>query len=219
MLMASPMAAMAGPGPSRLVDKNVRAYLSPGLYEAASKSPNATFNVIVQGASGATSSAVATDVANARKSNPGKGVGLRKRFRSVAGVAAQLTGRQIVKLAHRRDIRAITSDAPVMLSAFNSQRWPHVAGLSSLWDAPASANAPTIAVVDSGIEHGRSDFGSRILADVTMTVAAEQLPRRRSRPRDVRRRHRRGLRARLRRRLPALEHRLDRRHGRPAAWR
>jgi serine protease AprX len=176
VLMATPMAAMAGSGPSRLVDKSVRAYLSPGLYDAASASPNATFNVIVQGAGGATSSAVASDVANARRSAPGKGVGLRKRFRSVAGVAAQLTGRQIVKLAHRRDIRAITSDAPVMLSAFNAQRWPHVAGLSSLWDSPAAANAPTIAIVDSGIENGRSDFGSRILADVTMTSLPNNSP-------------------------------------------
>src|SRR5918996_155539 len=80
---------------------------------------------------------------------------------------AQLTGRQIASLARKASIRSITTDAPVVLSgSSNKQRWPYVSGFQGLWNSAASANAPTIAVVDSGIEAGRSDFGGRVLAQV-----------------------------------------------------
>ena len=181
MVMVTPMAAVAGSGPSsgkgKGLDASVKAYLSPSLLRTAQLNPNATFNVIVQGAKGKSSSAVGSEVAAARKANPGKGVGLRKQFRSINGVAAQLTGRQIAQLARRSTIRSITTDAPVVLSGHaNKQRWPYVAGFQSLWSSPASANAPTIAVVDSGIEAGRSDFGGRVLAQVDLTSIAPNSP-------------------------------------------
>ena len=173
--LGAPMAAGAGRG-TNSHSTDIRAYLSPGLLEDAQASPNATFDVIVQGSAGETTSGVATEVADARKHDPGRGVGLRKRFRAVSGVAAQLTGRQILRLAKRSDIRAITSDAPVVLSGYSStQRWPYVAGFHDVWDAPAAANAPAIAIVDSGIQ-ARSDFGSRIAAQVNMTSLLPNTP-------------------------------------------
>jgi serine protease AprX len=172
VVLGAPMAAGAGRS-SNAHDMRIRAYLSPGLLEQAQASPKTTFNVIVQGSRGETSAEVAADVSSARKADPGRGVGLRKRFRSVSGVAAQLTGRQILRLARRPDVRAITADAPIQLSGYWSyQRWPYVAGFHGVWNTTAAANAPAIAIVDSGIQAGRSDFGSRIVAQVNMTSLA-----------------------------------------------
>ena len=169
VVLGAPMAAGAGRS-SDTRDLGIRAYLSPGLLEQAQGSPKATFDVIVQGSRGETSAEVAADVSSARTADPGRGVGLRKRFRSVSGVAAELTGRQILRLARRPDIRAITSDAPIQLAGYMSyQRWPYVAGFHGVWNTTAAANAPAIAVVDSGIQAGRSDFGTRIAAQVNMT--------------------------------------------------
>jgi serine protease AprX len=163
------MAAGAGRS-SRSHDVAIRAYLSPGLFQQVQAKPNATFNVIVQGSRGETANAVASDVRAARSAAPGRGVGVRDRFSSVSGVAAQLTGRQVLRLAKRPDIRAITSDAPVVLSGYGSaQRWPYVAGFHKVWDQAASLNAPAIAIVDSGIQADRSDFGGRVVKQVDLT--------------------------------------------------
>src|ERR687891_2479680 len=120
-MMVTPMAAVAGSGSSGKsngLDASVKAYLSPSLLRTAQLNPKATFNVIVQGSKGKSSAAVGSEVAAARKANPGKGVGLRKQFNSINGVAAQLTGRQIANLARRATIRSITTDAPVVLSGY-----------------------------------------------------------------------------------------------------
>jgi len=166
--MAMPLAAVAGISKYRH-DTSIKAYLSPGLLDAVKARPNATYDVIVQAKRGDTSAQVATDVTSVRKSDPGKGLGLRRSFRSLNGVAAQLTGVQILKLAKRTDVAAITRDAPVVMSSYSLQRWPYAANLHGLWNTPATANAPAIAIVDSGIAAGRYDFGTRIAANVNMT--------------------------------------------------
>ena len=144
------------------------AYMSPGLYEAATASPKARFNVIVQGESGETSNAVVREVTAL-----GNGVGVTRRFATLSGVAARLTGRQILKLARDEDILAVTEDAPVLLSSYsNKQQWPNVTGLTQSFDAAArGVKAPTIAIVDSGIDKDRLDFGlgSRIVANQVLT--------------------------------------------------
>jgi serine protease AprX len=168
--LAAPLAAVAG-NSSRGQDRDIKAYLSPGLLDAVKADPHATYDVIVQARRGDTSSEVAEEVTDAREDDPGRGVGLRKRFRSVAGVAAQLTGKQILRLARRSHIAAITRDAPVTLSgSYSLQRWPYAANIYPMWNSPASANAPAIAVVDSGIANGRSDFGTRVVADVNLST-------------------------------------------------
>ncbi len=169
VVLGAPMTAAAERS-SNTHNVTIRAYLSPGLLDAAQARPSATFDVIVQGSRGETAAAVATDVQSARTSSPGQGVGVRDRFRAVSGVAAQLTGRQILRLAQRPDVRAITSDAPVVLSGYSTtQRWPYVAGFHHLWGQPASANAPAIAIVDSGLQAGRLDFTGSVAARVNLT--------------------------------------------------
>ncbi len=177
VVLVTPMAALAGSSSGRGGGSSVKAYLSPGLLESASENPKATFDVIVQGTRSTSSARVAGEVADARKQVPGKGKGLRKQFRSVNGVAAQLTGKQILRLARRPHIRAITTDAPVVLSSYwNWQRWPYAASVHTLWGSASSANAPTIAVVDSGIDAGRADFGGRVLAQVNLASRTPNAP-------------------------------------------
>jgi subtilisin family serine protease len=97
----------------------------------------------------------------------------------VNGVAAQLTGAQIVELAGEKGILAITLDSKVRLSVYNngfssSQSWVSAVSASDVWSG--YLRPPAIAVVDSGVQSCRADFGdtgygcsSRVIKSVTMT--------------------------------------------------
>jgi serine protease AprX len=92
----------------------------------------------------------------------------------VNGVAANLTGAQILHLVSKNGIAAITTDSQIQLagSLSNKQRWPFVSGAQKFWANGSSAATPTIAVVDSGIDASRPDFGDRVVAQVNMTSLA-----------------------------------------------
>jgi serine protease AprX len=155
------------------------ALLSPGLAQKAGANPAQTFKVIVQGTDGKKSDAVADEVEATEVDNPGTAIGLRKKFITVSGVAADLTGKQILKLATKKGIGVITEDAPVKLAALTSkQRWPFAAGVAQFWAGieKSSLQAPTIAVVDSGIEASRADFGGRVVKQVSFTSLLANSP-------------------------------------------
>jgi serine protease AprX len=169
--LAAPVAATAGES-GRSVQA-ARALVPASLMEDAQAHPAKVFSVIVQGSRGTKSSAVAGAVNNSLGARPGKAKGVRKSFTSVNGVSASLTGAQIVDLAKRPGILAITLDARVQLSAqyTNSQTWVDSAGVSDFYTGQAlsSLNVPAIAIVDSGVAAGRTDFGGRVVKQVTMT--------------------------------------------------
>ena len=98
----------------------------------------------------------------------------------------------------------------------NDQLWPYASEVAQLWPtfSNSSLKVPTIAVVDSGIESGRKDFGNRVLARGRPVLASQQLRGRRARARHLRRQHCSRRRRRLRRRFPEREARLARRHRR-----
>jgi serine protease AprX len=152
------------------------AFVPQSLRDAATANPDAVFKVVVQGQKGKSSKNVATDVQAAQTEAPGKAPGLKRRFLSLAGVSAELTGRQILKLASKSGIFAITDDAAVRLSAYsNTQVWPSTAG--ALWGPPPKGTTyPTIAVVDSGVDTLNSAFGSRVLAQVNLNSLAPNSP-------------------------------------------
>jgi serine protease AprX len=160
-------------------DKGTVAYVPDTLLDAANANPDGLFNVIVQGRSGERSGEVASAVSTELEQHPGKAKGLRRQFSSISGVAAQLTGKQIAKLAVRKNILAITEDAAVKLDGYSSkQQWPFVSGAAKYWGAATSSSlqAPTIAVVDSGIQSGRTDFGGRVVAEVNLTSLLPNSP-------------------------------------------
>jgi subtilisin family serine protease len=93
-----------------------RALVPTELLAQAEAHPEQVFSVIVQGRGPARTGDVALDVAEEREVSPGKGKGIKKRFATISGVAAELTGQQILKLAARNDILTITPDALVAAS-------------------------------------------------------------------------------------------------------
>jgi serine protease AprX len=112
------------------------------------------------------------------------------RFSSITGVAATLTGDQIMGLvAHGDGLLSITPDAPVQTSAAapmppppppsSSQLWPFESKSADNWvrdgDPKFVANMPSIAIVDSGIQN-RSDFGNRIVASVDLSTLPDNSP-------------------------------------------
>jgi serine protease AprX len=100
-----------------------------------------------------------------------------KKFRKLGlidGVAATISARHLGDLASIKGL-TVTPDAPVHVSGYqSSQLWPYSAGVASDWNGanspPTGANAPTIAVVDSGIQANRPDFGNRVVASVNLST-------------------------------------------------
>jgi serine protease AprX len=153
------------------------AFVPVDLRAQAEASPESRFDVIVQGAADRGASAVAHAVVDETSADPGVAVGLKRQLATVSGASAQLTGKQLLKLARMRGITAITPDAPVELTGGISsmQQWPFVSGVARGWANVTNGSlgpVPTIAVVDSGIQANRNDFGNgtRVLPQLTMTA-------------------------------------------------
>src|SRR4051812_46688618 len=169
--LAAPVAATAGQT-ARSVQA-ARALVPASLMADAEAHPTKVFNVIVQGSRGTKSSSIAQAVNNSLSAKPGKAKGVGKSFTSLNGVSADLTGAQIVDLAKRPGILAITLDSRIRLSAqySNDQTWVDSAGISDFYVGQALSGlaVPAIAVVDSGVATGRLGFGGRVVKSVTMT--------------------------------------------------
>src|ERR671932_1693198 len=139
-------------------------YVAPGLLAKADKTPTKTLHVIVQSTGGEPAA-----------ENAAKGVGgtLKKRLDLVGGVAVDLPAGQIKTLATMSGL-TVTSDALVQVSGTSytsNQLWPYESGVASLWPATASSTAqgPAIAIVDSGVDATRADFGTRVLTQVNLS--------------------------------------------------
>src|SRR5215208_2026999 len=172
-LVACALAVLAPAGAK--ADSKPRAFVPTALLQAAESSPATTFRVIVQGTLARASDAVAADVRAEVRA-------VGRRFVSISGVAAELTGAELVKLAARPNILAITRDAAVRLANTDSvytsdQLWPYASGVAKYWQ-PASVSAmnpPAIAIVDSGVDASAPDFGSRV-QQVTVTQQESNSP-------------------------------------------
>ncbi|HYX89780.1 MAG TPA: S8 family serine peptidase [Gaiellaceae bacterium] len=166
--------------PSRAAT-TLTAFVPSSLLAQAQASPSEVFNVIVQGTPTTTPSGVASSVQTEVLVDPGNAYGVRRKLATVNGTAAQLTGKQLVKLASMAGITAITPDAPVALTAglSNIQQWPFVSTVAQGWSSVTNGSlpqAPTIAVVDSGVDASRSDFGGRVTQQVTLTSGLGNSP-------------------------------------------
>jgi serine protease AprX len=140
-----------------------KTYVSPGVFQAAENGNKV--RVIIQSTAGA------RDADDAAKKT-GEGSVL-KRFDELGMVVAELPSGRIHSLSKREGL-TITLDAVVKKAAFtSSQLWPHQNGVARLW---GSASAPTIAIIDSGIDKDRVDFdlGSRITAQQRFTSLAPE---------------------------------------------
>lgn len=155
------------------------AFVSPVLAADAAAHPDRVFNVVVQGAPrGGPAAAAAVRAESA--ADPGVALGLKRVLATIDGASAQLTGKQLVKLARMKGITAITDDAPMRLAGLSSrQQWPFVSGVARGWAGITNgslAQPPTIAIVDSGVDASRADFGGRVVKQVTMTSLPNNSP-------------------------------------------
>src|SRR4051794_18603127 len=160
LVVLVPLGASASP--SKADDPS--AFVTPSLLSSAQSNTAGSFDVIVQGKGGNQAAKALADVLGTDKK-------VYKDFRSIDGLAAHLSGAQIVALAGDKHITAITPDARVRLSAASSslassEKWPYVTGVDKYNGAPAA----TIAVVDSGIDATRPEFAGRIVATVNLST-------------------------------------------------
>ena len=162
--------AASGTGGSALVPA--------ALLAQATANPLQTFHVIVQGTKGNSSKTVASDVQATSKN--GK---LKRKFLSISGVSADLSGSDLLKLAKNPHVSAITPDTALKATAYqDSTMWASSADVAPLWSnldpftgvnlGPAP-QTPAVAVVDSGIDATKvADFGTRIVANLNRSQPA-----------------------------------------------
>ncbi|HVN61101.1 MAG TPA: S8 family serine peptidase [Gaiellaceae bacterium] len=178
--LLAPLAALAEPGngQSKLAQVTARAssprtakqssYVPPALLKQAQANGNQRLHVIIQ-ASGGANAAASAFAANGQSD----GGTVSKRLAVIDGVAADLKAKWILRLAKVPGL-VVTVDAPVEATGnklTNSQLWPYAAGDAKLWGSKyqPAPDAPTIAIVDSGLDAGKKDFDGRAYPQVNLS--------------------------------------------------
>ena len=139
-------------------DNSIRAFVTPPLLKAAKKYPKRSYQVIVQGRADKDSADMIRRINNYFAQNPT----VRERFDLISGISVRLTGAQILSVATKSYIAAITPDAPVELDGpdySNRQKWAYVSGVARFWrDMERGMQPPAIAIVDSGVDRNHPSF-------------------------------------------------------------
>jgi serine protease AprX len=168
--------ATAGGGNGSLTGPfaNLKAYVPDSLLSAIQQNPKQSFDVILEGAKNERSNALYARFVN----QPGPtGIAanqVKRQFLSIDGMRLSLTGNQILFLAKTPFVSAILANeaiekTSVQLPLYSTQLWPWAAGAAVDW-VTSSPTAPTIAIVDSGIDPAHTaDFGSRVLGQVDLS--------------------------------------------------
>ncbi len=167
MLAISVPLAASSPGGKYKLDLE-HSYLAPVLAQRAKNNPNAMVSVIVQ-----TDETFDPGQRKFLKFMQKSGLSAKRQLDLVDGVAMTIPAKWMDKLQDLKGL-TITPDAPVHVSGYSSkQLWPYEVGLANTWsgwNALSPSSVPTIAVVDSGIQTGRADFGNRVLAQVNFST-------------------------------------------------
>jgi serine protease AprX len=177
LALAAPLAATAktgtgssGRGSSEAPVAGSKAFVPAPLVEGATSEPSRVFHVIVVGKPGVNGATLKNEV---MKNSRGNQFGLvRREFKYVLeGVAADLTGTELLYLAQKDGVKSITPDGPVRTSGIATPVvWPRAIGVAGLPAMTSSGQTPAIAVVDTGVDKNRvADFGSRVLATLNFS--------------------------------------------------
>jgi serine protease AprX len=142
----------------------------PALLAAAQANPDATFSVIVRGQPGDSSAVIAA----AFQQNADVHGHVGHQFMSINGVSGTLSGADLTHLVRNPHVLSIFPDAPALASGVEeSTLWRRATAadkVPSLLAQTPSAQAPAIAIVDSGIDATKTqDFGNRIVANVNLS--------------------------------------------------
>jgi serine protease AprX len=181
--LAAPIAAVADSGDSDYV-KPVRTanrtFIAPSLLEKAQSSPNELVRVIVQSDSSHTRATNAFRKLDQLDSTS-DAERLKDTYQFVNSVAVTIKAKKIRQLAMSPGL-TVTPDSVVRLTALptSTHIWPTASGVRPLWSTPwkTAPKAPTIAIVDSGIDKNRPDFdmGARVIADQVITQLPNNSP-------------------------------------------
>lgn len=163
LALAMPLAATA----TSSTAPEASAYIAPAVYQAAKSNPGGKIRVIIQSPAG---------LEGAKQANQGLG-DLKQELDLIGAVAAEIPAARVNAL-EKIDGLVVTLDAPVKATDFSStQLWPYENGASKLWGTTLSPapKAPTIAIVDSGIDKNRADFdlGARVVARQVFTSLSQ----------------------------------------------
>ncbi|MES1247097.1 MAG: S8 family serine peptidase [Actinomycetota bacterium] len=169
--MTCALAAAAAAAAAPQAPAKPGAFIQPSLAAAIAQSPNAKYDVILEGDRKGNSRGFAKNALG--------GYSVRRQFRSINGVQLTLTGKQIQLLAKVKLVSAILANdtlAPsgdvVPLARSNDQRWAWVTHTPVNWTQSAlSDSAPTIAVIDSGVDAGAAGLGSRLLGQANFVTS------------------------------------------------
>jgi serine protease AprX len=180
--LAAPIAAVADSGSSKDAKKApASTFIAASLLAKAESSPNEYVKVIIQSTEGASDAVDAFKHARKSTEDAGSNERLTGKYKFVDSAAVTLKAKKIKFLARIPGL-TVTPDSPVRLSALPSseQVWPTASGVRPLWSTPwkVAPKAPTIAIVDSGIDTNRPDFdnGARVVANVNMTTLLPNTP-------------------------------------------
>jgi serine protease AprX len=147
-------------------------YVDPYLLAKAEMQPNALVKVIIQSSAGVNEAQNAFQYADRQDASIDR-ESIKSRFKFVGSVAATMKAKKVLRLAKVPGL-TITYDSTVKLSALPSsnQVWPTASGVRPLWGEATTAQTPTIAIVDSGIDKNRADFdmGARVIQEVNLTT-------------------------------------------------
>ncbi|MFL5923231.1 MAG: S8 family serine peptidase [Gaiellaceae bacterium] len=155
-----------------------KTWMSPSLLKGAKRHPSQYVHVIIRSTTGKLSPALSAFTHVNQYADDERG-GLDRRLSLIDGVSATVRASALPKLLKLANL-IVTPDVQVHVSGFSSgQLWPYETGLSKGWsggDAPKAGTVPAIAIVDSGIQPGRTDFGNRVLANVKFSTLPDDSP-------------------------------------------
>jgi serine protease AprX len=106
---------------------------------------------------------------------------VQQQFSSISGIEAFLRGDQIQHLIDAGQHGGLTAifanDAVVSTGYSNNQKWVSATKAPAFWGGhEANLAVPTIAIVDSGIDASRSDFGGRVLTQINLAHLTPNSP-------------------------------------------
>jgi serine protease AprX len=172
LAISVPLASSAGNGHDRAAHEITvkRTWMAPALLHGAKRHPAKLVHVIIQNSKGSMAGALGAFTSVDKLDGTTDREAVQRRLASVDAVAVTIRADKLARLAKMKGL-IVTADAPVHVSGYSSkQLWPYETGVSQAWagyDALRAGSAPTIAVIDSGIDTSRTaDFGNRVLASV-----------------------------------------------------
>ncbi|MBA2567868.1 MAG: S8 family serine peptidase [Actinobacteria bacterium] len=174
LVLVATAVPLAGAGENQGKPPPAASYIDPYLEGMAITEPNKLVKAIIQSSEGVNDAQNAFGHADRMDSSLDR-EGLTGSYKFINSVAVTVKAKKISTMAKTPGL-TITHDSKVELSGSvlsSKQLWPTASGVRPFWSEEqiTTANTPTIAIVDSGIDKNRADFdmGARVIRDVTLT--------------------------------------------------